>query len=116
VAQLYPQALGSCSLPLTTRRAVPVKLLPWKYACFLSRYLATAIIYLLISLSLPSNGSTCRITIYKNLHLRMYGVGIASNCILFIRLSVNIGQFPQKWTRVSQQAETYTEAVVTSLA
>jgi hypothetical protein len=41
------------------RSSVAVKLLPWKHACLLSRYLATDVVQLFISLSLPSNGSTC---------------------------------------------------------
>jgi hypothetical protein len=34
-------------------------MLPWKYACLLSRYLATVAEYLLIPRTLPSNGFTC---------------------------------------------------------
>jgi hypothetical protein len=35
------------------------QLLPSKHVCFRSRYSVTAVVYLLISRSLPSNGSTC---------------------------------------------------------
>jgi hypothetical protein len=38
-----------------------IQLLPWKHACLQSCYLVTAVVYLLISRSLPSNGSTCQI-------------------------------------------------------
>jgi hypothetical protein len=36
-----------------------IQLLPRKHVCLQSRYLATAVVYLLIPQSLPSNGSTC---------------------------------------------------------
>jgi hypothetical protein len=42
---------------------VVVQSFPWKHVRFRNRYSATALVYLLISLSLPSNGSTCYIII-----------------------------------------------------
>jgi hypothetical protein len=45
------------------RFIISVHLLPWKHACLRSRYLATAVVYLLLSWSLPSNGSTCHSTV-----------------------------------------------------
>jgi hypothetical protein len=38
-----------------------VQLLPLKHICLRSRYSVTVVVYLLISRSLPSNGSTCQI-------------------------------------------------------
>jgi hypothetical protein len=38
---------------------IAVQLFPWEHVCFRSRYSVTAVAYLLISLSLPSNWSTC---------------------------------------------------------
>jgi hypothetical protein len=38
---------------------VVVQLLPWEQICLRSCYSVTAVVYLLISQSLPNNGSTC---------------------------------------------------------
>jgi hypothetical protein len=73
--------------------SVAVKLLPWNHICLRSRYIATAVLVLLISRSLPSNGSTCHNTNYGTLHISMYDVEITSNCMLFIRLFVKIVLF-----------------------
>jgi hypothetical protein len=42
-----------------------ILLLPWIHACLQSHYLAMAAVYLLISWSLPINGSTCHNIIYS---------------------------------------------------
>jgi hypothetical protein len=38
---------------------VVVQLLPWEHVCLQSRYSLTALVYLFISRSFPSNGSSC---------------------------------------------------------
>jgi hypothetical protein len=59
--------------PLSSYPIVAVQLLrSWKHACLQSRYLATTVVYLLISRSLPSNESTCHnILVRKSVEIRV---------------------------------------------
>jgi hypothetical protein len=57
LALLITSRHGLCT---THRTSVAIQLLSWKHVCLRSRYLATDVVQLLISRSLPINRSTCR--------------------------------------------------------
>jgi hypothetical protein len=56
--------ISACIAQKIRYLTVVVLLLPWQHVCLRSRYSATALVYLLISWSLHSKGSTC----YNTLH------------------------------------------------
>jgi hypothetical protein len=62
----FPTYISARIAQKTPFRCYCIKLLPWKRACLRSLYLVTAVVYLLILRSLPSNGSTCHSMMDKN--------------------------------------------------
>jgi hypothetical protein len=74
-----------------------VQLFPWEHPCFRSRYLVTAVVELLISLSLSSNGSTCNninSSKYPDaLHFAPAVVNLYAFCMI---LSTNRDYFPEE--------------------